>query len=216
MNIETSTEVLPCIHVLDDDAPFLRSLLFMVEGLGFAVHGYGSAQALLDAQVQATPQGCCILSDIRMPRMSGLELQRHLNAMHCNVPLIFMTGHGDIDQAVQAMRAGAVHFLQKPFKAHALLDALNHGIQLSQARWHIAQRAQSAQALLGKLTLREHDVAMWVARGLSNKEVGRALGISDNTVHVHRQRITDKLGSAHAADLARLLLRVDALCLDEA
>lgn len=214
MNIKKSTGLLPCVHVLDDDAQFLRSLLFMVEGLGFAVQGYASAQAFLDAEVQPVAQGSCILSDIRMPLISGLELQRRLNAAQGAIPLVFMTGHGDVDQAVQAMRAGAVHFLQKPFKAHDLLDALNHAVQLAQSRWQSEQRAQSAQQLLAKLTSREHDVALWVARGLSNKEVGRELGISDNTVHVHRQRITEKLGTAHAADLARLLLRVDALCLD--
>ena len=214
MNIEKSIGLLPCIHVLDDDVQFLRSLLFMVEGLGFAVQGYANAQAFLEADVQPASQGCCILSDIRMPRISGLELQRRLNAAQTDIPVVFMTGHGDVDQAVQAMRAGAVHFLQKPFKEHDLLAALNHGVQLSQARWQSQQRAQSAQALLGKLTSREHQVALWVARGLSNKEVGRELSISDNTVHVHRQRITEKLGTAHAADLARLLLRVDALCLD--
>src|SRR5690606_20221881 len=158
--------------------------------------------------------GGCILTDIRMPRISGLELQRRLNAGAVDLPLIFMTGHGDVEQAVQAMRAGAVHFLQKPFKEQELLDALNHAVQLSQERWQHQQRTQAARDLLGKLSPREQAVALWVAKGLSNKEVARELGISDNTVHVHRQHITDKLGSAHAADLARLMLRVDALCLD--
>lgn len=204
----------PVIHVIDDDAQFLRSLLFMVDGLGFEVRGYASAEVFLEAVPCAVAQGCCILSDIRMPRMSGLELQRRLNAQSQGMPLVFMTGHGDIDQAVQAMRSGAVHFLQKPFREHDLLDALNHAVELSQQRWLQSQRTQCARAELGKLSPREYDVATWLAKGLSNKEVARELGISDNTVHVHRQRITEKLGTAHAADLARLLLRVDALCLD--
>lgn len=204
----------PVVHVLDDDAQFLRSLLFMVDGLGFEVHGYASAEAFLDTQPQTLAQGCCILSDIRMPRISGLELQRRLNTASLGIPLVFMTGHGDVQQAVQAMRAGAVHFLQKPFKEQELLDALNHAVQVAQERWQHQQRTQSARALLDKLSPREQAVALWVAKGLSNKEVARELGISDNTVHVHRQHITEKLGSAHAADLARLMLRVDALCLD--
>ena len=204
----------PVVHVLDDDAPFLRSLLFMIEGLGFEVHGYNSAEVFLQGSPTLLAQGCCILSDIRMPRMSGLELQRRLNAQEVVLPLVFMTGHGDVEQAVQAMRSGAVHFLQKPCKEHDLLDALNHAVELSQQRWQQSQRAQSARVLLDKLSPREYDVATWLAKGLSNKEVARELGISDNTVHVHRQRIMEKLGSAHAADLARLLLRVDALCLD--
>lgn len=211
--LETST-MLPVVHVIDDDAQFLRSLLFMIDGLGFEVHGYASAEAFLQASPTMQAQGGCILSDIRMPRLSGLELQRRLNAQADCMPLVFMTGHGDVDQAVQAMRSGAVHFLQKPFKEHDLLDALNLAVELSQQRWQQSQRTQSARALLDKLTPREYDVATWVAKGLSNKEVARELGISDNTVHVHRQRITEKLGTAHAADLARLLLRVDALCLD--
>ena len=205
---------LPAIYVLDDDAQFLHSLLFMVEGLGFTAHGFASADVFMHQLPEATAQGCCILSDIRMPRLSGLEMQRRLNAAGCTLPLVFMTGHGDVEQAVQAMRAGAVHFLQKPFKENDLLDALNHAVQLSQERWQRHQRCQAARALVNKLSPREHDVACWVAKGLSNKEVARELGISDNTVHVHRQRITEKLGSAHAADLARLLLRADPGCLD--
>ena len=204
----------PIVYVLDDDAQFLRSLLFMVEGMGFDARAYASAEDFLQQLPTAVAQGSCILSDIRMPRVSGLELQRRLNQAGVSLPLVFMTGHGDVEQAVQAMRAGAVHFLQKPFKEQDLLDALNHAVQLSKERWQQHQRSQSAQALLGKLTARECDVARWLAKGLSNKEVARELGISDNTVHVHRQRITEKLGSAHAADLARLLLRADATCLD--
>ena len=204
----------PIVYVLDDDAQFLRSLLFMVEGMGFDARAYASAEDFLQQLPTAVAQGSCILSDIRMPRVSGMELQRRLNQAGVGLPLVFMTGHGDVEQAVQAMRAGAVHFLQKPFKEQDLLDALNHAVQLAKERWQQHQRSHSAQALLGKLTPRECDVAHWLAKGLSNKEVARELGISDNTVHVHRQRITEKLGSAHAADLARLLLRADATCLD--
>ena len=150
-----------------------------------------------------------------MPRMSGLELQQRLAAAGHDYPTVFMTGHGDIDQAVQALRGGALNFLQKPFREQALLDALNHAVAggLATQRQH-ARRAQ-AQALLARLSPRERDVARQLALGLSNKEVARQLSISDHTVHVHRQRITEKTGSGHAADLARLILRADPQALDE-
>lgn len=120
-----------------------------------------------------------------------------------------MTGHGDIDQAVQAMRAGALDFLQKPFREQALLDALNHAVGVDLAAQHQQGLRTAAQAVLERLSPRERDVARLLALGLSNKEVARRLAISDHTVHVHRQRITDKIGSGHAADLARLILRTN-------
>lgn len=196
----------PCIHVVDDDAHFLRSLLFMIEGLGFDAVGYSSAEAFWQASPLAQPQGSCLLLDIRMPRMSGLELQRRLHTQPV-LPIVFMTGHGDVDQAVQALRGGAVDFLQKPFREQALLDALNRAVALSvQAQ---RQQARQAQALevLQRLSPRERDVARLLALGHSNKEVARQLDISDHTVHVHRQSITKKTGSGHAADLARLIWR---------
>ena len=196
----------PVVHIVDDDAAFLRSTLFMVEGLGFAAQGYALAEDFLAALPAPAPQGCCLLLDIRMPRMSGLELQRRLHTQPV-LPIVFMTGHGDVDQAVQALRGGAVDFLQKPFREQALLDALNRAVALSvQAQ---RQQARQAQALevLQRLSPRERDVARLLALGHSNKEVARQLDISDHTVHVHRQSITKKTGSGHAADLARLIWR---------
>lgn len=196
----------PRIHVVDDDANFLRSLLFLLQGLGFDAVGYPTAEDFLHAAPVPAPQGCCLLLDIRMPRMSGLELQRRLHAQP-DMPIVFMTGHGDVDQAVQALRGGAADFLQKPFSEQTLLDALNRAVTASvQAQRQQARQAQ-ALAVLQRLSPRERDVARLLALGHSNKEVARRLDISDHTVHVHRQGITRKTGSGHAADLARLILR---------
>lgn len=207
----------PCIHVVDDDAHFLRSVLFLIQGLGFEAVGYPSAEDFLQATPAPVPQGCCLLLDIRMPRMSGLELQRRLLEQTAteSMPIVFMTGHGDVDQAVQALRSGAADFLQKPFSEQTLLDALNRAVAASvQAQRQQARQAQALQ-VLQRLTPRERDVARLLALGHSNKEVARVLDISDHTVHVHRQGITRKIGSGHAADLARLILRAAPQELDE-
>jgi FixJ family two-component response regulator len=208
------TTVRPVVHVVDDDAPFLRSMLFALDGLGFDAVGHASPEEFLQARPQPHACGGCLLLDIRMPRLSGLALQRRLADDGSTWPVIFMTGHGDIDQAVQAMKLGAVDFLQKPFKEHALLEAVSRAVEIGLAsqREH-ARRAESME-LLARLSPREREVARHVALGRSNKEVGRVLQISENTVHVHRQRITEKTGSGHAADLARLLLRADPNALD--
>lgn len=207
----------PCIHVVDDSAHFLRSVLFLIQGLGFEAVGYPSAEDFLQMAPIPVPQGCCLLLDIRMPRMSGLELQRRLleQTTTGSMPLVFMTGHGDIDQAVQALRSGATDFLQKPFSEQTLLDALNRAVAASaQAQRQQARQTQALQ-MLQRLTPRERDVARLLALGHSNKEVARVLDISDHTVHVHRQGITRKIGSGHAADLARLILRAAPQELDD-
>ena len=204
----------PVVHVVDDDAPFLRSVLFMLEGCGYEVVGHASAEAFLAAAPQPGPAGGCLLLDIRMPRMSGLELQRRLAAAGSPWPIVFMTGHGDIEQAVQAMKGGAADFLQKPFREQAMLEAVARAVEASVARQRLQARQDEARALLERLSPREREVARHLALGLTNKEVARELDISDHTVHVYRQHITDKTGSGHAADLARLLLRSDPGALD--
>lgn len=205
---------LPQVHVVDDDAPFLRSVLFMLEEGGWQAIGHASAEAFLQAAPQPAPAGGCLLLDIRMPRLSGLALQQRLLAAGTPWPIVFMTGHGDVDQAVQAMKAGALDFLQKPFKPQALLDAVGRAVEASLVAQRERQRRDEAQGLLERLSPREREVARLVALGHSNKEVARLLAISDNTVHVHRQRITEKMGSGHSADLARLMLRADPGALD--
>ncbi|NML28224.1 response regulator transcription factor [Zoogloea dura] len=210
----TASPDMPMIHVVDDEAPFRRSLLFLLESVGWQAAGHESAEAFLAAAPAFPAAGGCIVLDIRMPRLSGLELQRRLLAAGSMFPVIFMTGHGDVELAVQAMKDGALDFLQKPFKDQLFLDAVERAVQVSVER-HAAQRRQDeALEVLTRLSAREREVARLLALGLANKEVARLLGISDNTVHVHRQHVMDKTGTGSAADLARLILRADPEGLD--
>lgn len=202
------------IHVVDDEAPLRRSLIFLLESAGWTACGYPSAEDFLAADPPFPEGGGCLVLDIRMPRVSGLELQRRLNAAGSPFPVIFMTGHGDVELAVQAMKAGAVDFLQKPFKDQVFLDTVERAVGLSQARHETELRRAQAGELLARLSPREAEVARHLALGLSNKEIGRELGISDNTVHIHRQHAMEKTGTGSAAELARLILRADPTGLD--
>lgn len=210
----TTTPADPIVHVVDDEAPFRRSLLFLLESMGWAAVGHESAEAFLEAAPQFPAGGGCLVLDVRMLRVSGLELQRRLKTANSPFPIIFMTGHGDVELAVQAMKEGAVDFLQKPFKDQLFLDTVERAVQLSIERHQASRRSQEAQQTLDRLSVREREVARLLAIGLSNKEVGRQLAISENTVHVHRQHVMEKTGAGSAAELARLILRADPSGLD--
>ena len=201
------------IHVVDDDAAFRRSLVFLFESVGWQVATHASAEDFLAALPEANVVGCLVL-DIRMPMMSGLELQQVLRSRGWTVPIVFITGHGDVDLAVQAMKHGACDFLEKPFKDQALLDAVGRALKLGCEARDKAARCEEAKALLDRLSPREREVARLVAQGLPNKLVGRALDISEKTVHVHRHHVMEKTGVGSAAELARLMLRVDPAALD--
>lgn len=204
----------PMIHVVDDEAPFRRSLLFLLESAGWQAVGHESAEAFIEASPEFPAAGGCLVLDIRMPRVSGLELQRRLNAVGSAFPIVFMTGHGEVELAVQAMKEGAIDFLQKPFKDQLFLDTVERAVSISVERQSANQRCLEARLILAKLSPRENEVARHLAQGLSNKEIGRELNISDNTVHVHRQHLMEKTGVSSAAELARLILRADPAGLD--
>lgn len=207
------------IHVVDDDAAFRRSLVFLFESVGWRVRPHASAEDFL-AECDAAAGGgecadiACLVLDIRMPTMSGLELQQAILARGWTLPIVFITGHGDVGLAVQAMKCGASDFLEKPFHDQALLDAVTMAIRRgTEARAELARR-EDAAAALARLSPREGEVARLVAQGLPNKRVARALGISEKTVHVHRQHVMEKAGVASAAEHARLMLRADPAALD--
>ena len=202
-----------CIHIVDDDAAFRRSLVFLFESVGWQVATHASAEDFLST-APTTDTIACLVLDIRMPMMSGLELQQVLRSRGWAVPVVFITGHGDVELAVHAMKHGACDFLEKPFKDQALLDAVGRAVKLGGEAREQALRCEEAQALLDRLSPREREVARLVAQGLPNKLVGRELDISEKTVHVHRHKVMEKTGVSSAAELARLMLRTDPAALD--
>ncbi|NLF55888.1 MAG: response regulator transcription factor [Thauera phenolivorans] len=203
------------IHVVDDDAAFRRSLVFLLESVGWRVATHAGAEEFLAAFDDGLPEDLgCIVLDIRMPMMSGLELQQALHARGFHPPVVFITGHGDVELAVQAMKGGACDFLEKPFRDQVLLDAVARAIRLGCAAREREARCADAKALLARLSPREQEVARLVALGLPNKQVGRELDISEKTVHVHRHHVMEKTEVGSAAELARLMLRADPAALD--
>ena len=200
------------IHVVDDDAALRRSLVFLLDSVGWRAQAHASAEEFLAAYRPGEP-GCLVL-DIRMPGMSGLELQQVLRAQGRALPIIFITGHGDISLAVQAMKQEACDFLEKPFKDQALLDAVTQAVRRSCRELAAERRHDQAHALLERLSPREREVALRVAHGLPNKLIARELDISEKTVHVHRQHVMEKTHTGSAAELARLMLRADPADLD--
>jgi FixJ family two-component response regulator len=203
------------VHVVDDDAALRRSLRFLLESVEWQVRLHASAEEFLEVvEQQGAPR--CALLDIRMPAMSGLELQQVLQQRGIDVPIIFMTGHADVSMAVQAMKSGAADFIEKPFKDQVVLDAVSAAIRRSTEALQDRQARSEAMALLERLSPREKEVARLVARGQPNKLVAVALGISEKTVHIHRQHVMEKASVSSAAELARLMLRADPQALDDA
>ncbi|MHB1123361.1 MAG: response regulator transcription factor [Ramlibacter sp.] len=202
------------VHVVDDDPALRRSLRFLLESVEWQVQLHASAEEFLQALGESA-QPACVLLDIRMPAMSGLELQQVLHERGVALPIVFMTGHADVSMAVQAMKSGAADFIEKPFKDQVVLDAVAAAVRRSAEALHEQQVRDEAVRLLASLSPREREVAKLVALGQPNKVVAGALGISEKTVHIHRQHVMEKAGVSSAAELARLMLRADPAALDE-
>ena len=192
---------LPDVHVVDDDEAVRRSLAYLLRTAGHVVYTWASGEAFL-AGMTAGP--ACVLLDVRMPGIDGPEVQRELAARGLALPVIVMTGHGDIATAVQAMKAGAIDFLEKPFESATLRKALATAAErLATADSHQAQLAE-AEARLRILTPREREVLDGLARGLPNKTIAWDLGISARTVEVHRANVMTKLGLPTLSDVLRI------------
>ena len=190
------------VHLVDDDASVRRSVGFMLKTSGHRVETYESGAELLKNRAQLE-QGC-ILLDIRMPGMDGLEVQQALKDKGVGLPVIIMTGHGDVTLAVRAMKAGAVDFIEKPFAKDALLASLEEGFRRLSRKEATQDRRMDAEVRLQALTPRERDVLDGLAQGLPNKTIAYDLGISPRTVEIHRANLMTKLGVRSLSEALRI------------
>ncbi|MEJ2818051.1 response regulator FixJ [Caulobacter sp. CCG-8] len=194
------------VHVVDDDESARESLAFLLEAADFEVVSHASALALLDA-LPLDGAGC-VITDMRMPDMTGLEMVRELNTRGCRVPIIMITGHGDIPLAVEAMRAGVVDFIEKPFGESRMIDALNRALEAGPkpAAPQASDEAAVVRQRLETLSERERQVLDGVVDGQPNKVIARELGISPRTVEIYRAKLMAKMHADNLAALVRMTL----------
>ena len=192
------------IHIVDDDRAAREGLGFLLSSLGLEIRQHGSALDLLGT-LGDQAEGC-ILADVRMPGMTGLELLDELKARNCPLPVIMITGHGDVPMAVRAMRSGAIDFFEKPVDGMALVDRIKEALSKSRQQADAARTAAALREKTQSLTTRETEIARAVLAGRQNKQIADALGISLKTVEIHRHNVMDKMGASSAADLVRLLV----------
>ena len=189
----------PLVVVVDDDAEVRNSIQELMLSVGIDAEGFASTRELMEAPPSERP-GCLVL-DVRMPGSSGLDLQHHLAAAGNPKPIVFVTGYGDIPMTVQAMKAGAVDFLTKPFRDQTLLDAVSIGIERDRAQRADAESARKQAERYGTLTVRERQILREVTRGRLNKQIGFDLGISEVTVKLHRSSVMKKMQARSLGEL---------------
>ncbi len=196
------------VFIVDDDEGIREGLSLLLETVGQRSRSFSSAMEFLDSYDQSM-RGCVVL-DIRMPRMTGLDLQEKLVELGSSLPIIFITGHGDIPMAVEAMRRGALDFIRKPFREQELLDRINEALDFDTGNYKILADRQEVAKKIGSLTAREREVFHRVANGEMNKIIGHELGISERTVEVHRAQVMKKLGVRTLAQLVRIKIEAEA------
>lgn len=187
---------------MDDDPSIRRAIKRLVESVGLRVEGLGSAREFLRSQRPDAPS--CLVLDVRLPGMSGLDFQRELREANIHIPIIFITAHGDIPMTVRAMKAGAVEFLTKPFRDQELLDAIQQGLQRDHARRTQQAEVRKLRERFESLPPRERELLPWVVSGLLNKTIADAIEASEATVKVHRSQLMRKMGASSMADLVRM------------
>jgi FixJ family two-component response regulator len=196
----------PTVYLVDDDPGVRRSAKELIESVGLRVQAFASAREFLDSQRPDAP--CCLVLDVRLPGVSGLDLQRELAKTADSMPIIFITAHGDIPMSVQAMKAGAVEFLSKPFRDQQLLDAISQAIERDRFARKERREVGELQRRHESLTPREREVMAFVVKGLLNKQVGAELGMSETTVKLHRGQVMQKMKADSLADLVRMADRL--------
>jgi FixJ family two-component response regulator len=200
------TDAAPIVFVVDDDPSVRRAIKRLIGSVGLQVETFGSAPEFLSANRSEGP-GCLVL-DIRLPGISGLDFQRQLAQANLHIPIIFITAHGDVAMTVRAMKAGAVEFLTKPFRDQDLLDAVHMALERDRTRRQQESEIAVLRNRLESLTPREGEVLPRVVSGLLNKQIAAELGTSENTVKVHRSQLMRKMGADSLADLVRLAEKI--------
>ena len=196
----------PVVFVVDDDPSVRSSLKFLIGTVGLHVETFDSAEAALQ-KLSPETAGCLVL-DVRLRGLSGLDLQHELAARNCQVPIVFITGHGDIPMSVRAMKAGAIEFLTKPFRDQDLLDAVRIALERDRIRREQKKEITGLQQRLDSLTAREREVISMVVAGKLNKQIADQLGTSENTIKVHRSKVMEKM---QAQSLAELVVMMETL-----
>ena len=192
----------PIVFIIDDDPSMRRALTNLFQSVGLKVEAFGSAQDMLQSKLPDVPS--CLVLDVRLPGLSGLDLQADLAKANTHIPIIFITGHGDIPMTVRAMKGGAVDFLTKPFRDQDMLDAVVAAIERDRKRREAERTVANVRSLFETLTPREREVLALVASGLMNKQIAAELGLAEITVKIYRGQLMRKMGARALADLIRM------------
>jgi FixJ family two-component response regulator len=192
----------PVVFVVDDDASLRAAVSNLIRSVGLRVEAFASTGEFFAAK--RPDAACCLILDVRLPGVSGLDFQTELAKAKIQIPIIFITGHGDIPMTVKAMKAGAVEFLTKPFRDQDLLDAVQVALERSRTNYASEKAISELKARFDTLTPREQEVMAWVTGGLLNKQVAAEIGVTEITVKVHRGKVTRKMGAKSLADLVKM------------
>jgi len=192
----------PMVFVVDDDASMRGAVSNLIRSVGFQVEAFTSAQEFLASTRPDTP--CCLILDVRLPQVSGLDIQAELTKAQIHIPIIFVTGHGDVPMSVKAMKAGAVEFLTKPFRDQDLLDAVKVALERSRVSRTNEKAISELKTKFQTLTPREQQVMAWVTGGYLNKQIAAEIGVTEITVKVHRGNVMRKFGTKSLAELVKM------------